>query len=58
MGQVMIRCPKTGKPLGTGVGSDKQSFEGSSFENMSIGPCPHCGGNHTWSKKDAWVEGD
>jgi endogenous inhibitor of DNA gyrase (YacG/DUF329 family) len=58
MGTVTIKCPKTGKPLGTGIAADKVSFESSSFENGKAGPCPHCGETHTWSKRDAWVADD
>lgn len=50
MGQVMIRCPETDKPLPTGIAMDKASFESSQMENNSVGPCPHYGENHTWSK--------
>ena len=54
MGTLLINCPVTGKPLSTGIGIDKASFESSNFSNNSVG-CPHCGGMHTWSKGDAWV---
>lgn len=57
MGMLMIRCPKTGKPVPTGFGMDKQSFASPSvvLENNSV-TCPHCGGTHVWSKKDGWVQ--
>lgn len=54
MGMVMIKCPKTGKPLPTGIAMDKKSFESSSMSNNSVG-CPHCGESHVWNKRDAWV---
>jgi len=58
MGQVMIKCPVTGKPLPTGFNMPKASFASATLTNNSVGPCPHCGQMHTWSKADAWVEGD
>jgi endogenous inhibitor of DNA gyrase (YacG/DUF329 family) len=57
MGQVVIKCPKTGKSVPTGMAMDKRAFEGSTLSNNAIG-CPHCGQTHVWSKLDAWVEGD
>jgi len=58
MGQVMIKCPTTGKSLSTGMAMDEQSFESAQLINNVVGACPHCGQNHTWSKPDAWVEND
>jgi len=58
MGPVMIKCPKTEKPLDTGIHMDKVSFESGTLEHNTIGPCPHCGENHTWSKEDAWLADD
>jgi hypothetical protein len=56
MPQIMIRCPKTGKPTPTGMHFDEVSFATSQFRN-NIAPCPHCGSSHMWSKEDAWVSG-
>lgn len=56
MGQVVIDCPDTGKPLSTGMSMPKETFESSSFDNNSVGPCPHCKKMHTWSKADARVQ--
>lgn len=58
MGMVMIKCPTTGKPVPTGIGMDKGSFEGSSLTDNTVASCPHCGADHTWSKSDAYLEGD
>jgi endogenous inhibitor of DNA gyrase (YacG/DUF329 family) len=52
MTMLMIKCPKTQKPLPTGIGMDKKSFETASLSTNTIAPCPHCGGAHTWDKKD------
>lgn len=57
MGMVMIMCPKTGRPVPTGFGMDKESFKNPTvvLSQNSFGPCPACGGMHTWDKKDGWV---
>jgi hypothetical protein len=55
MGMVMIMCPKTGRPVPTGFGMDKQSFKTADMSQNSFAPCPACGGMHTWDKKDGWV---
>jgi endogenous inhibitor of DNA gyrase (YacG/DUF329 family) len=56
MGMVMITCPKTKKPVPTGISMDKASFNSSTLTNNSVG-CPHCGSMHVWNKKDAYVAG-
>lgn len=58
MPQLLINCPKTGKPLGTGIAMDAESLATSVLENNTCGPCPHCGEDHVWSKPDAWLMGD
>jgi hypothetical protein len=59
MGMAMIKCPVTGKPLATGIAfGTRQAFETSTLTNNRVGPCPHCGQTHTWSKPDAWLEDD
>jgi hypothetical protein len=56
MGQVMIECVNTGKPLSTGIEMDKDSFENAGLSENWV-DCPHCGDSHNWSKSDAWLEG-
>lgn len=52
MPMLMIKCPKTQKPIPTGMAvGDKKSFENSDFSNNSTS-CPACGGMHKWDKKD------
>ena len=48
---LMIKCPKTGKEVPTGVAMDQMSFRTAKLSNNSVG-CPHCGGSHVWGKKD------
>lgn len=57
MPRVMIRCPKTDKPLPTGGAMDKESFEDRRYTNYEV-ECPHCGRNHPVTKEDTWLEGD
>lgn len=54
MGRVMIKCPKTGKMIDTGMAMDEQSFRSSTLQNNQVG-CPECGQTHTWDKDDAVV---
>lgn len=55
MAIIMIKCPKTGKDISTGMAMDKASFQSSSL-SQNITSCPHCGNQHTWDKKDAWLQ--
>jgi transposase len=52
MANVMIKCPKTGKLVSTGISMDKKSFDTAKLVNNTVG-CPACGGKHVWSKEDA-----
>jgi hypothetical protein len=58
MARIMIKCPETGKPLFAGMYVPKELFEVASFTNNTMKDCPHCGQDHTWEKKDAWIEED
>jgi hypothetical protein len=62
LGHVMIRCPESGEavpasgeavPRGTRI--DPASLKNSNLTEQTF-RCPHCGHDHTWSAKDAWVE--
>lgn len=55
MAMIMIKCPSTGKAVPTGMGTDRESFESSSYSGNSV-QCPHCNQMHTWSKADAYLE--
>jgi hypothetical protein len=52
LGHVMIMCAESGE--GVPVRIDAASLKTSISEQ--IVRCPHCGQEHTWSAKDAWVE--
>jgi len=53
--RIMITCPETEKAVFTGIATEEQAFQTSTFENNTVA-CPHCGGNHVWSKDDAYLE--
>jgi hypothetical protein len=55
MGMITIRCPTTRMPVGTGITMDRDAFDDATLENHSVGMCPECGANHTWSKADVAV---
>lgn len=57
MPMIMIACPVSGKPVATGMAVDARSFESLTLTNTVIGPCPHCGRSHVWSKRYAYLEG-
>lgn len=54
MGELMIRCPKTGRAVTTGI-----HIEHSRFCSMPVffssSFCPSCGASHEWFARDAWV---
>lgn len=59
MPKVMITCPNTGKPIFTGMSMDEKSFEQDSKAFSQTGtPCEECGELHTWTRQDAFLEGD
>jgi endogenous inhibitor of DNA gyrase (YacG/DUF329 family) len=56
MGSVMITCPTTGQEVDTGIAMDHRSFVSDLLTYNTLGSCPRCGQNHTWSKEDAWID--
>ena len=59
MPRIMINCPKTGKPVYTGMSMDEESFEQDSKAFSQTGtPCPECGELHTWRRQEAFLEED
>jgi hypothetical protein len=50
----MIKCPNTGRPIATGLKTDRSSFEAMAvFYARTF--CPICRTNHQWFARDAWV---
>jgi hypothetical protein len=54
MGMVMIRCPRTGRAMPTGITIDRESFRRRPVF-YSRTHCPACRTDHTWFAQDAWV---
>jgi hypothetical protein len=54
MGTLMIKCPKTGRAISTGMLADAPSF-GSSPVFYSRTYCPICQIHHDWFATEAWV---
>jgi hypothetical protein len=54
MGELMIRCPKTGKPVTTGIHMERARFRSMSvFFSSSF--CQSCRILHEWFAASAWV---
>ena len=57
MGKLMIRCPKTGDAIFTGLTADKERFAVMPvFFGRAL--CAACGATHEWFARDAWVHDD
>lgn len=54
MSLLMIRCPRTGWDIWTGIETDDDSLN-----NVPDSPyftaCSHCGLDHTWWPDEAWL---
>jgi hypothetical protein len=52
MGVVVMRCPRTGREVATGVEIERDEFQGLKpvIHRMR---CPACGSEHVWSKGTA-----
>jgi hypothetical protein len=55
MPQIMIRCPKFGRAISTGLQTEKIKFESLAGIKLSV-VCPACGKIHRWRQSDAWIE--
>jgi hypothetical protein len=53
-GAVMIKCPRTGRDIKTGIEADQASF-GAMPVFFSRSFCAYCQVQHEWFAKDAWV---
>jgi hypothetical protein len=54
MGMVMVKCPRTGRAIPTGMEADRSNFQCVPVF-FSRAFCPMCGVYHEWFAKDAWV---
>jgi hypothetical protein len=55
MSTVMIRCPTTGKSFSTGIETERATFE-CLRDSLARSRCPHCGLEHVWWTREAWLE--
>lgn len=55
MANVMIRCPKTGEAVPTGIGMDFESFKSVEMSDNQV-RCTSCGEMHLWQKEDAFPD--
>jgi hypothetical protein len=54
MGDIMVKCPQTGRDITTGLRSDHASFRRTPvFYGRTL--CPICRIEHDWFAGDAWV---
>ena len=58
MSSLMIRCPKTGQDIWTGVDTDTTSLEKIIPDTLFYAPCRHCGFDHAWWCDEAWLTDD
>jgi hypothetical protein len=52
MAMVIIRCPRSGRPVFTGIETDAAVFERLPDSESRV-LCPACGSEHLWRKTDA-----
>jgi hypothetical protein len=57
MGTVMIKCPKTGEPISTGIRMSRSGFNRAPVF-FAHTYCPACQGEHEWFARDAWLKED
>jgi hypothetical protein len=52
MGIIMIKCPRVGRPVSTGIEvADVDQLP----TVVARTQCPACGGVHEWTKDDTWL---
>lgn len=54
MATVLITCPKTRRPVATGLELDTLSFIWATLREQRV-RCPACGRTHIWNKVDAYL---
>jgi len=54
VGIVMIKCPRTGHTIPTGMKADREKFR-SSTVFFARTYCSICQANHEWFARDAWI---
>jgi hypothetical protein len=51
---IMIRCPRTGQVVPTGIETDPHSLR-ELPDTLIYTPCPYCGVDHAWWPDEAWL---
>ncbi|WP_141740065.1 hypothetical protein [Bosea sp. BIWAKO-01] len=54
MRELIVRCPRTGLPVPTGMMSTEKSLRTMKVRG-TITDCPGCGRTHEWLSEDAWL---
>jgi hypothetical protein len=54
MSLLMIRCPRTGQEVWTGIETEPDSFR-KIPDDLFYTSCPHCGLDHAWWHDEAWL---
>jgi hypothetical protein len=57
MSTIMIKCPQTGLAVSTGIEVERDTFVALPDAEAQM-LCPACGGDHIWSKGQAWLADD
>ena len=55
MGTIYVTCPRTQKPINTGIQMTAEAFEAWDFAGAGT-PCPHCGDTHQYTRAEARLE--
>jgi hypothetical protein len=51
---LVIECPKTKQRFATGIGTDAKNLR-TKWKTVGRAECPHCGGVHAFSVRDAYI---
>jgi hypothetical protein len=54
VGNIMIKCPQTGRAIPTGIKADRERFRRSAVF-FARTYCSSCQTNHEWFAREAWV---
>jgi len=57
MPRVLIRCPKSGREIYTGLRMNWFTLDSYDFGYQKL-VCPECGEEHEWDQKDAILDED
>ena len=55
MSEILTACPVTGRHIRTGLNANPADFNTLPAKVTKIA-CPHCGGTHSWTPADVWLE--